>query len=133
MSGIGCTGYQQAMLGRRAFLGASIGGLTLPTILEARERTAEVTGRAPPDTAVIQYWLGGAASHIETYDPKPSAPSEFRGSFRAIPTNIPGLQICEPLPMHAKIMDKVTIIRSLHLDNSDHQHGHHLCLTGHDA
>jgi hypothetical protein len=94
---------------------------------------ASVAGQVPADTAVIQYWLGGAASHQETYDPKPDAPIDFRGPFRTIPTNVSGIQICETLPRHAKLIDKVTLIRSMGHDNSDHQHGMHWCQTGHDA
>ena len=132
MLGTGCSSYRQSMLSRRGFLGASLGGLTLPAILQARTMAA-LAGKVPPDTAIIQYWLGGAASHQETYDPKPDAPIDFRGPFRPISTNVPGIQICETLPMHARIMDKVSLIRSMGHDNSDHQHGMHWCQTGYDA
>ena len=54
------------------------------------------------DTAVIQYWLNGAASHFETYDPKPDAPLGIRSPFHPIATNVPGTFICESLPLHAK-------------------------------
>ena len=83
MDGTGCRDYRRAHQTRRGFLQAGLSGLTLPSILRARELQAGA-GQAPPDTAVIQYWLGGAASHFETYDPKPDAPSEFRGAFRPI-------------------------------------------------
>jgi len=132
MSGTGCTGYRQGMLSRRMFFGSGLGALSLPAILEGRA-IAAVAGQLPADTAVIQYWLGGAASHQETYDPKPDAPSDFRGPFKTISTNVPGIQICETLPMHASVIDKVTLIRSMGHDNSDHQHGMHWCQTGHDA
>ena len=132
MLGTGCAGYRQAMLSRRMFFGAGLGALSLPTILQGQAIAAAV-GKLPADTAVIQYWLGGAASHQETYDPKPDAPSDFRGPFRTISTNVPGIQICETLPMHASVIDKVTLIRSMGHDNSDHQHGMHWCQTGHDA
>ena len=132
MVGTGCAGYRQAMLSRRMVLGAGLGCLSLPAILEGRA-IAAVAGQLPADTAVIQYWLGGAASHQETYDPKPDAPSDFRGPFKTISTNVPGIQICETLPMHASVIDKVTLIRSMGHDNSDHQHGMHWCQTGHDA
>ena len=131
MPGTGCSGYQRAMFSRRMILAAGAGGLTLPDILRARAATAG--GQVPDDTAVIQYWLGGAASHQETYDPKPEAPADFRGPFKAISTSMPGVQISETLPMHAKLIDKVTLIRSMGHDNSDHQHGMHWCQTGHDA
>ena len=131
MQGIGCKGYQQAV-SRRAFLGAGVGGLALPAVLPAHAMAA-LAENVPRDTAIIQYWLNGAASQFETYDPKPGAPAEIRGPFKPIATNVPGTQVCESLPLHAKMMDKVTIIRSVHHDNSDHQHGMHWCQTGHDA
>ena len=131
MHGTGCESYQRA-ISRRSLLGTGLGGLSLPAILQARA-LAESNGLTSRKTAVIQYWLNGAASHFETYDPKPDAPSGIRGPFSPIATNVPGTFICESLPLHAQMMDKVTIIRSVHHDNSDHQHGMHWCQTGHDA
>ncbi len=115
---------------RRSCLTSTIAGLTLPMVLESRARAASV-GRANKSTAVIQVWLGGEPSHIETYDPKPKAPAEYRGPFAAIQTSLPGVEICECLPRHARVMDQVAVIRSVHHDNNDHQHGLHWCLTGH--
>ena len=85
MAGTGCKAYHGAV-GRRAFLSA--GMLSLPAILQARAM-AGAAGRPLEDTAVIQYWLNGAASHFETYDPKPDAPAGIRGPFHPISTNIP--------------------------------------------
>ncbi|HMC64269.1 MAG TPA: DUF1501 domain-containing protein [Gemmataceae bacterium] len=130
MAVVGCSGYRQNRLGRRGFLEAALAGLTLPSLLQARAATG-ATGAAGRDTAVIQVWLGGAASHIETYDPKPAAPVEFRGPFQPIATNVPGIRICETLPQHARIMHKVALLRSVHHTHSDHQHAMHWCLTGH--
>lgn len=132
MTGTGCRSYRRAVMSRRAFLWSGMAGLSLPAILRTRAM-AMAAGQSPRDTAVIQYWLGGAASHIETYDPKPDAPLEFRGPFRPISTNVAGIDVSETLPLHARIMDKVALIRSMHHDNSDHQHGMHWCQTGHDA
>ena len=120
------------MMSRRSFLATGVGGLSVPALLQARAM-ADIAGKVSPDTAVIQYYLAGAASHYETYDPKPSAPVDLRGPFKPIATNVPGTQICETLPLHAKMVDKLTIIRSVYHDNSDHQHGIHWCQTGHDA
>jgi len=64
-----------------------MGGLTLPTILQARTRLGGA-GQVPADTAVIQVWLGGAASHQETYDPKPNAPLDFRGPLASRFVNV---------------------------------------------
>lgn len=130
MTEIGGKSYRQALC-RRRFL-SGMGGLSLPVVLQTRAAAAE-SGGVPADTAVIQYWLNGAASHFETYDPKPNAPAEVRGPFNPISTNVPGVQICESLPLHAQIMDRVTLIRSVQHDNPDHQHGMHWCQTGHDA
>ena len=131
MKGTGCQGYQR-MDSRRSFCGAGLAGISLSAISPA-QALGSIAQELSPGTAVIQYWLNGAASHFETYDPKPSAPVEIRGPFKPITTNVPGTQICESLPLHARMMDKMTIIRSMHHDNSDHQHGMHWCQTGHDA
>ncbi|MBI1918749.1 MAG: DUF1501 domain-containing protein [Planctomycetes bacterium] len=117
---------------RRSFLGASVLGLagwSLPDLLRARASAAP--GGAAKDTAIIQIWLGGAASPLETYDPKPDAPAEFRGPFGAIATTVPGVRLCETLPRHARLMDRVILLRSVHHTNNDHQHAMHWCLTGH--
>jgi len=123
---------EAGLLTRRSLLHSGIGGLSLPLIFESRTAQA-ASGNGLKDTAVIQYWLNGAASHFETYDPKPDAPAEMRGPFQPIATNLPGVHICETLPRHAEMMDKLTIIRSVGHDNNDHQHGMHWCQTGHDA
>src|SRR3989440_8811149 len=98
---------------RREFLRAGLAGfgtLSLPGLFRLRARAAlpESSGR----TAVILVWLRGGASHLETYDPKPDAPSEFRGVFSPISTRVPGMQISELLPRHAKIADKFALLRS---------------------
>jgi hypothetical protein len=58
-------------------------------------------------------YLGGGPSHIDTYDLKPEAPAEYRGEFRPIATNIPGIRICELFPLQARMWDKLAVIRSL--------------------
>ena len=69
---------------------------------------------------------------METYDLKPNAPAEYRGEFKPIKTNVPGLEVCEHLPLHAKIADKFTLIRSVHHNFADHGGGHKRFLTGRD-
>ena len=59
-------------------------------------------------------FLHGGPSHLDTYDMKPDAPVEFRGEFRPIHTNVPGIDICELMPRQAQIMDKLAILRGLH-------------------
>lgn len=114
---------------RRSFLriGAlGLGGLTLPGLLKAR-----AAGEAASNgKAVIQVFLGGGLTHIDSYDPKPEAPAEFRGEFAAIPTAIPGVQLCELFPRQARLMDKVAIVRSLQHGAGDHEAGQHWVMTG---
>jgi hypothetical protein len=117
---------------RRRFLrvGAlGMAGLTLPDMLRLRA-SAESAGKRAHDTAVIHIMLGGGPSHIDTYDLKPEAPKEFRGEFKPIDTNVPGIQICELLPAQSRIMDKLTVIRSLHHTTADHNSGQHWVMTG---
>ena len=69
---------------------------------------------------------------METYDMKPDAPDTHRGEFRPIKTNVPGMEVCELLPMHAKCADKYNLIRSVHHGFADHGGGHKRFLTGRD-
>src|SRR5687767_14953157 len=82
-------------VGRREFLRAGLAGfgsLSLPGLLRLRAEA----GPAPREqTSVIVVWLRGGASHLETYDPKPDSPAEYRGPYRAIATRTPGLQVGE--------------------------------------
>lgn len=117
-------------LTRRGFLkigSLGLGGLTLPGILKIRQAQGSSRRR---DTAVILYWMAGGPSHIDTYDMKPNAPAEVRGPFRAAPTRIPGLSLCELLPGHARVADKLAIIRSLHHANANHFDAAHWVQTG---
>ncbi len=70
--------------------------------------------------AVILFWLSGGPSHLDMWDPKPHAPAEIRGPYRPIATRLPGVQVCEHLPMQASIMDKLSIIRSVDCSASNH-------------
>ncbi|HVR87127.1 MAG TPA: DUF1501 domain-containing protein [Planctomycetota bacterium] len=115
---------------RRGFLrvGAlGFAGLALPDVLRARA----ATGGDTSDSAVILIFLGGGPSHLDTYDPKPEAPAEYRGPWRAISTNVPGIRISEILPRHARIADKFSIIRSCSHETTAHEGGKKRMLTGH--
>lgn len=85
---------------------------------------------ADRDTSVIFIWLPGGMPHMETYDMKPDAPSEYRGIFSPVKTNVPGIEVCEHLPRHTKIADKFTIIRSIHHEFADHGGAHKRMMTG---
>lgn len=113
---------------RRQFLkigGLALGGLSLPQILQAE---ASATARPLKHKAVIMIYLSGGPSHQDMYDLKMDAPSEIRGEFKPIDTNVPGIQICEHLPRLATMMDKFAIIRSLH--GCPDQHASDLCMSG---
>jgi hypothetical protein len=119
---------------RRSFLqigGVAAGGLGLSSLLKARDLSASA-GKTQQDTSVIFVWLPGGAPHMETYDMKPDAPDTHRGEFNPIRTNVPGIEVCELLPMHAKCADKYNLIRSVHHTFSDHGGGHKRFLTGRD-
>ena len=74
--------------------------------------------------------MTGGPSHIDTYDMKPKAPREVRGPFQSIATNLPGLNVCELMPRHATIADKLTVIRSFHHKYGVHDDAQHLVQTG---
>jgi hypothetical protein len=93
---------------------------------------AKETDHSVSDTSVIFVWLPGGPPHMETYDMKPDAPAECRGDFKPIKTNVPGIDICEHLPLHAKIADKFTLVRSIAHTFADHGGGHKKFLTGRD-
>jgi hypothetical protein len=117
---------------RRSFLkvGAlGLGGLTLADHLRLRAAAAEA-GEPTRDTAVILVWLGGGPSHIDMYDLKPDAPAEFRGEFKGIATNVPGTHIGEHLPRQSRLMDKMSVVRSVTHTNAGHGMGTHWMLTG---
>ena len=117
---------------RRGFLRAGalgLGGLTLARALESRA-DALAGGGPTNNTAVIQVFLFGGPSHIDTFDPKPNAPREVRGELGAIQTAIPGVHFSELLPNLAGIADKLAIVRGLHHDTPDHNMGTHWAMTG---
>jgi len=100
---------------------AGLAGLSLPSLLQARE-SAKKSGRAMGGhKSVILLWMAGGPSHIDTLDPKPYLPENRRGPFGSIPTTLPGVHVCEHLPKYAKLTDKLTIIRSVDARGSNHQ------------
>lgn len=119
---------------RREFLRFGLGGLLPLSLADLnRLRAANTNPTSEEKTAIILVWLIGGASHLETYDPKPDAPSEYRGPFHPIQTNVPGLDICELLPRHAKIANLFTTVRSLVHTGFCHQQGAQQLLTGHEV
>jgi len=108
---------------------AGLGSLSLPGLFKLRAEAAP--GSQSERTAVIVVWLIGGASHLETYDPKPLSGSEYKGPYDPIATRVPGMNLCELLPLHATVADKFTILRSLVHTGFCHQQGAQQLLTGH--
>lgn len=119
-------------ISRRSFLQVGTlgpAGFGLSSLLHLQ---AEAKEASPPenDPAVIFIWMPGGPPHMEMYDMKPDAPAEYRGEFRPIKTNVPGIDVCELMPMHAKCADRYNIIRSVAHTFFDHGGGSKRFLTG---
>jgi len=117
-----CDGFS-----RRDFLkigGLALGGLSLPEILRAESRS----GIRGSQKAIIMVFLPGGPPHQDMFDLKPDAPSEIRGEFKPIKTNVPGIEICEHMPRLAGMMDRLAIIRSIVGATGDHYSFQ--CYTG---
>lgn len=100
-------------------------GATLTTPLSAD--TSQTFGRAK---SVIYLYLSGGPSQYETFDPKPDAPTEIRGSFSPISTNVPGTQFCELLPRIAQMAHQLAIVRSFSTDDPNHESAGYWINTG---
>src|SRR5438132_461000 len=119
---------------RRDFLkigGLGLGSLSLSDLLAARAAAAQ-EGAAVKDTSVVWLWLGGGPTHVETFDPKMSAPVEFRSTVGAVQTNVPGIELGGVFPQMARVADKMAFVRSFAHRNSGHGGGTHWVMTGYD-
>ncbi len=125
-------------LSRRQIL--RIGGLgslnlSLPRLLRAEAtRGASAAGSAngtarPIRSCILMFYYGGP-SHIDTFDMKPNAPAEIRGQFGSIATSVPGLRVCEHLPITARVMDRVAVVRSMHHPMTNHNAAAFTALCG---
>ena len=115
-----CDGMQRRDMLKAGVL--SIGGLTLGNYMQMAGAGQIQAGRA--DRAIF-IELPGGPSHLDTFDMKPDAASEFRGSFNPIATNVPGIQISEHLPKLASVADKFAILRGVSHTLAAHRLGHH--------
>jgi hypothetical protein len=79
---------------------------------------------------LLVVWLHGGASHLETYDPKPLAPAEYRGPYQPFATRVPGLHVSELLPQHAAVAHRFTLLRSLAHTGPCHDSGPQQLFTG---
>lgn len=118
---------------RREFLAAGmlgLGGLSLPELFRLRAIAAEANTPVDAEKAVIFVWLPGGPPHLDMYDMKPDAPTDYRGPFRPIATSVPGIDVCELMPRHAKIAAQFSIVRSVAHTFSGHDGGHKRFMTG---
>src|SRR5262245_53590851 len=116
-------------LTRRAFVqvgASSVLGLSLADLLR-QQAAGETPGTA---RSVVLLWLWGGPSQLDTWDPKPNAPIEYRGPFGTIPTKIPGVRFCELFPKIAGLTDNLSVIRSMHTASNDHGVAGTIGLTG---
>jgi hypothetical protein len=117
-------------LTRRAFVQAgasSVLGLSLADLLRGRAAGNPVNGSA---RSVLLLWLWGGPAQLDTWDPKPAAPLEYRGPFQAIATKVPGVRVGELFPKVAQRLDRVALLRAVHTQSNDHGVAGTIGLTG---
>lgn len=116
-------------LGRRDFLRTGMLGVSSFGLADLLRSDSFAATGASSGKSMIMLWLWGGPSHMETFDLKPEAPIEYRGEFRPIATNVPGIEISEHLPLLARQADKFSLIRSLHHDSPGHVNSTHTLLS----
>ncbi len=115
---------------RRGFLrigSLGVAGLSLSEVMQARQAQAAESRK---DTAVIVLFQAGGASHIDMYDLKPKMSAEVRGPFQPIATNQPGFEVCDLMPGHARVADRMAVIRSIKHNLAVHDDATHWLQTG---
>src|SRR5215207_5395754 len=122
---IGCDTSRH--MDRRSFLrigGATLCGVSMLDILKAKATPSQTTARPNGRRAMqmICVWMAGGPPHTDMFDMKPDSPSDYRGEFRPIRSNLPGLDVCELMPRLAQQADKYTIIRSVTTMNRPGDH-----------
>ncbi len=116
---------------RRNFLqvGAPLLGLGIADLLRLESQAAEA-GRPTHPKSLIVFWTDGGVSQQDTYDVKPDAPAEYRGMYQPIGTAVPGVVLSERLPLQAIVMDRLSLVRSVHHENGIHAPSAHWMQTG---
>src|SRR6476660_351159 len=116
---------------RRDCLKLGLSGIVAGGLVGALRATSlAATPGARQAKACILIWMDGGPSHYETFDPKPEAPIEFRGSFEAIPTKVSGMYFSQHMQRLASIADTFATIRSIRHDQGNHGAGNHYMMTG---
>ena len=112
------TQHLPPLLNRRDVL--RVGSLSVAASLLPQFANATRQSDSAKAKSVIYLWMGGGVTHIDSFDPKPNAPDEIRGTLTDIPTNMPGVRFSEVMPNLAKIADQLALIRSFSHDSDDH-------------
>jgi hypothetical protein len=107
----------------------SVAGLGALGLIGPSRFSLGSSARQPIKSCILIFYYGGP-SHIDTWDMKPKAPKEVRGEFQSIATNVPGLRISEHLPRCAQVMDRLTVIRSMHHPMTNHNSAAFTTLSG---
>lgn len=115
---------------RRDCLKVGLGALAGVGLVDALRLRSISGDSTAPRTSCILIWLDGGPSHIDSFDPKPSAPAEIRGEFRPIHTAVPGMYFSENMTRLAAISNKFSIVRSIRHDQNNHGAGNHYMTTG---
>lgn len=124
-----CDGTSRRDFLRIGTLGLS--SLTLAQLFQS-QAAARQQGKAVKQKSVVWLWLGGGATQVETFDPKMTAPAEYRSAVGAVKTNVPGIEIGGVFPKMAQVADKFAFVRSFAHTNSGHAGGTHYMMTGYD-
>ncbi|MEX0937753.1 MAG: DUF1501 domain-containing protein [Pirellulales bacterium] len=111
-------------------LGTLLGGGLVGALRARGVRAEAVSTPSSQADACILIWMDGGPTHYETFDPKPEAPAEIRGSYRPISTKLPGVQFSQHMTKLAGIADKLAIIRSIRHNQGNHGAGNHYMMTG---
>ncbi len=130
-----CSGFDRCAVSRRDALrvgGLGLLGLTMPRLLRAQSQPALKAPKIRPRAkSVIFLYQFGGPSHIDMFDMKPDAPDAIRGPHKSMPSNVSGIHVSERLPRVAKVMDKVTLVRSMTHTMKNHNSASYYALSGH--
>ena len=129
-----CRGFDADRWSRRQVLkvgGMSLLGLGLPRLLRAEDEARRSGTLRPKIKSVIFLFQWGGPSHVDMFDMKPDAPEAIRGPYRPIASSADGIQVSERLERTAKVMDRVTLVRSVHHTMNNHNSAGYYALTGH--
>src|SRR5712671_335021 len=127
--GTDCDGASRRDVLKVGALGMS--SFLLPDLLRARA-TASAAGKASRNTSVVWLWLGGGPTHVETFDPKMSAPAEYRSVTGSVKTTLPGVELGGTFEKMGAQAGKMAFLRSFAHRNSGHGGGTHWLMTGYD-